>query len=107
MQTFVLTTAEELETIICRAVSLAISGQGSASKVEAAFINIDEAALLLNLAKPTIYNFVSKRLIPFYKTGKKLYFKPAELLTWIGNKKYSSQMEISENLKLKGGCNAK
>lgn len=46
-------------------------------------LNIDEAATLLNLAKPTIYSLVSTANIPNMKKGKKLYFSRHELEDWI------------------------
>lgn len=49
----------------------------------AEIISIDQAVELLNLAKPTIYALTSRGEIPFFKTGKKLYFKRSELLAWI------------------------
>jgi excisionase family DNA binding protein len=46
-------------------------------------LNIEEAATLLNLAKPTIYGLVSTANIPNMKKGKKLYFSRKELEDWI------------------------
>lgn len=69
-------------------------------------LSIDEASEFLNLAKATIYSLTSRREIPFFKTGKKLYFKRVELLAWIeaGKKKTikESSKEVFERLK-KGG----
>ena len=38
-------------------------------------LNITEASELLNISVATIYTYTHKKLIPFYKTGKKLIFK--------------------------------
>lgn len=46
-------------------------------------LNVKEASELLNLAKQTIYGLTSRNQIPFFKRGKKLYFKKQELLKWI------------------------
>jgi len=46
-------------------------------------LSIDEAVLLLNLAKPTVYNLVSAGKIPVMKKSKRLYFSRDELLKWI------------------------
>ena len=47
------------------------------------FINAEEAAKFLHIAKQTLYTLTSKRKIPFYKKGKKLLFKRQELEEWI------------------------
>ena len=46
-------------------------------------ITIKEAASLVKLAVPTIYNLVHRRKIPSYRRGKRLYFLKSELLAWI------------------------
>ena len=46
-------------------------------------IGIDDACIITQKAKPTIYTLASKGLIPAYKRGKKLYFYEDELLKWI------------------------
>lgn len=56
-----------------------IKGEHNQSQI----LNINQAAKFLNLAKPTVYALTSKKKVPFFKTGKKLYFKRSELLEWI------------------------
>ncbi|MDB9084349.1 helix-turn-helix domain-containing protein [Parabacteroides merdae] len=46
-------------------------------------IGIDDACIITQKAKPTIYTLARKGLIPAYKRGKKLYFYEDELLKWI------------------------
>jgi excisionase family DNA binding protein len=57
-------------------------------------LNVQEAAALLNLAVPTLYEKTSSRLIPHYKHGKKLMFKKSELLAWIEGQKIKTLKEI-------------
>jgi excisionase family DNA binding protein len=68
-------------------------------------LSLEDAALFLNLAPQTIYGFTSKRLIPFIKKGKKLYFRKGDLEEWLeeGRKKTESQIrkEIATSGKLK------
>jgi len=64
-------------------------------------LTIEEAAIFLNLAKPTIYSLTSRRELPFFKTGKKLYFKRSELLSWIEKGKQKTIEETVDNLRLK------
>jgi excisionase family DNA binding protein len=63
-------------------------------KQEETFLNVQEAAALLNLAVATIYEKTSERLIPHYKHGKKLLFKKSELLAWIELRKRKTIFEI-------------
>lgn len=56
-------------------------------------LNLEQVSALLNLAKPTIYSLTSKRKIPYFKKGKKLYFKKSEILVWIEQGK---QKTVSE-----------
>jgi excisionase family DNA binding protein len=64
------------------------------------FINIKDASTFLDISVQTIYRLVSQDKIPFYKTGKKLYFLKSDLRKWIiegGQKNYSkspSELEL-------------
>ena len=58
-------------------------GQVSVAPQKRIPIGIEEASRTIGKAKPTIYALVRKRLLPCYKTGKKLYFFEDELLEWI------------------------
>jgi excisionase family DNA binding protein len=62
-------------------------------------LNIDDAAVLLNLAKPTIYGLVSTANVPNMKKGKKLYFSRHELEDWIksGRRKTSAEKKDEIN----------
>lgn len=57
-------------------------------------IDIEEACRIIGKAKPTVYALVRKRLIPCYKSGKKLYFFEDELLEWISKGKKKTLQEI-------------
>ena len=50
---------------------------------EEKFLGPQEAADFLGDALATLYGRTSKNEIPFYKRGKKLYFKKSELIEWI------------------------
>ena len=56
---------------------------------------VKEAALWVNKAPATIYDLVSKRLIPHSKRGKQLYFSKKELLAWISSGKRRTSAEIT------------
>jgi excisionase family DNA binding protein len=94
MNTLILTTPTELESIVEKAVKLAMSHFKPSSNSN--FITIDEASELVKLSKNSIYCMVSKREIPYYKRGKKLYFKTEELLEWIESQKVLTYKEVEE-----------
>ena len=57
-------------------------------------LNVREAARYLGDAVATLYGRTSKNEIPFYKRGKKVYFKKSELLAWIEEGRVKSQSQI-------------
>jgi len=44
---------------------------------------IDEVCKVTAYKKGTIYNLVSSGSIPYRKRGKKLFFVPSEILSWV------------------------
>ena len=50
---------------------------------EKELFNFQEACLFLGVQKNTLYQYVSKRKIPFSKKFNKLYFHREELVKWI------------------------
>jgi excisionase family DNA binding protein len=57
-------------------------------------LNIQEAASFLKLKITTIYEKTSRKLIPHFKKGNKLYFNRAELIDWIQRGKVKTKPEI-------------
>jgi hypothetical protein len=47
-------------------------------------------------AKPTVYEWVGKRLIPYHRRGKKLYFLKAEIDSWLKDGRRKTAKELSE-----------
>ncbi|MFE3866472.1 helix-turn-helix transcriptional regulator [Flavobacterium sp. LS2P90] len=66
---------------------------------EDAFLNIDEAAKLIDLAKTSVYGLVHKNKIPYHKKSKRLYFLKSEILDWVksGKQESKSELEIRAN----------
>ncbi len=66
------------------------------------FISTKEAARFLKISINTLYGMTSKRLIPFIKNGKKLYFKRADLIAWLekGRKATVQEIQAEEKFKL-------
>ncbi len=57
-------------------------------------LNIKEAADFLKLAITTLYEKTSRKLIPHFKKGNKLYFQRDELIEWIKKGKVKTHAEI-------------
>lgn len=57
-------------------------------------LGIKEVAALLGQEISTIYEKTSKKLIPHFKKGNKLYFDRAELWEWIKRGKVKTQAQI-------------
>lgn len=100
MDNIILTTPAELERLITKSVAQAMAG--IVQNTEPEFISIDQAAELVNLSKHTLYSIVNKREIPYYKRGKRLYFKKPDLQDWIGSQKVRSKEEIKKELEETG-----
>jgi excisionase family DNA binding protein len=59
-------------------------------------LGLKEAAELLKFKITTLYEKTSRKLIPHFKKGNKLYFKRAELEEWIQKGKVKTQSEIED-----------
>ena len=76
------------------------------------WMNIDDLRQYLpsHPAKQTIYGLVNDKLIPYYKTSKKLTFKKSEIDVWLlqGHRKSTEELqreagEFINRKKMKGG----
>ncbi len=57
-------------------------------------MTVDEAAEYLKINKGTLYRYTSTNKIPFYKTGKRIYFKREHLNEYMTRYYCSSQDDI-------------
>jgi excisionase family DNA binding protein len=111
MENVIIAKVTDLEDIINSTVKKAVEeSKSESSKRDQDFLNIVEAAEFLNLAQQTIYGLTSKREIPFFKRGKKLYFRESELVAWLeqGRRKTKTEMVNTPygfGFKKKGGRN--
>jgi excisionase family DNA binding protein len=46
-------------------------------------LNVQQAAKFLSISVSTVYKHTSERNIPFYTTGKRIYFRASELAEWL------------------------
>lgn len=73
-------------------------------------LTMDQTSQLTNLRVSTLYGLVSRRAIPVYKRGKRLYFSKFELTDWLkeGRKQTAAEVvadaeQFLENRKRDGG----
>lgn len=70
---------------------------GSADKKETGAddtLTASQAAEFLKMKPQTLYEKTSKRLIPHFKRGNKLYFQKSELHAWIKEGKIKTSAEL-------------
>jgi excisionase family DNA binding protein len=61
---------------------------------EAQPLSINEAADYLNVTVAALYSMTSRRLVPFNKPGKRLYFIKSDLDQWINSAKLKTHDEL-------------
>lgn len=66
---------------------------GISQKPKEQILTLEGICTLLELKKQTIYSYVSKGIIPYYKKAGKLYFIREEIENWITSKQKSSRIE--------------
>lgn len=59
-------------------------------------MNISEVAKYIKVAKTSIYGMTHRNTIPHYKSGKRLYFKKADIDEWIFSKRIKTRSDIEE-----------
>ena len=67
---------------------------GATKKQLPEILNIQQAAEFLKLKKTTLYEKTSRKQIPHFKKGNKLYFNLAELQDWIKAGKVKTHEDI-------------
>ena len=96
MEKLILTTEKELDSLIKKSIRKEMDAKGSNEKPISKILTLEEASQYLSLAKQTIYGFTSKRLIPFIKKGKKLYFVKDDLEAWLMTGKKITKPQIEK-----------
>lgn len=94
MKQIFFTTESELELLIENSLRKILNERQLAPSNEQEIFGIEQASIFLNLAKQTLYGFTSKKLIPFIKRGKKLYFQKSDLQNWLQDGKQLTKGEI-------------
>jgi excisionase family DNA binding protein len=111
MNEIIVTTKQEIKEIFISCLEAVIPKQkDSPEPPKDRIFFLNDAARYLGLSPQTIYTYTHQNRIPFYKRGKKLYFKETELKDWLNQGKMQTVDEkASETLekldKKKGGKN--
>lgn len=91
---------EELETLINKAVSAAISSLITPppfkTPLDDEYLDVEQTAKMLHKKVATIYHYTRNRIIPSYKRGNRLLFKKAELQNWVDACKIKTNEEIEQ-----------
>lgn len=58
-------------------------GNISSSIFDKLIWTIEDVCIVTSYKKGTIYNLVNNGTIPYRKPGKRLYFVPSEILSWL------------------------
>jgi predicted DNA-binding transcriptional regulator AlpA len=89
----------EIKQLIEKAVEKAIRDKlKHENEQTTAFLDVNQAAEFLGIAKATLYGKCCNQLIPHFKKGKKLYFDKAELLGWLKSGKRKTIIDINEKV---------
>lgn len=91
-------TKSEFKELIKNSVSEILTENATNKKEQNFYMNIKETCSFLNLTRPTIYGLTSKRLIPYMKKGKKLYFLKSQLEQWLNEGKKKTVKEIESEI---------
>ena len=96
---YYLTSTEELQGIIRETVEELLNAKLPKQAEEKpkhpldGYLNAKETADFLRLSITTIYSMTSRRQIPFYKRGKKLYFRRSDLEQWMDSSRRKDRLE--------------
>lgn len=108
MNEIIITTISkaEIQQLIESAVQKAIIQNPTNDKRQTdTFLDVNQAAAFIGIAKATLYGKCSDQLIPHFKKGKKLYFDQNELVEWLksGKRKTIDDIHASVNTYLGKG----
>jgi len=58
------------------------------------YISLEDVSERYKIPKPTLYSYNCKKIIPFYKFGKKVFYKIKEIETYIHVSRHKTAREI-------------
>lgn len=111
MNEIIITNKQELRELIMSCLEMGFPKQiENPQPPKERILFLHDAARYLGLSPNTMYTYTHQNRIPFYKRGKKLYFKEEDLKNWLEQGKNQSLDEkkaetLKELDKKKGGKN--
>lgn len=57
-------------------------------------LNTKEVAIMLDISESRVRHLIMEKSIPYYKQGKKTYFKKSEIEDWMLHTRYETKAEI-------------
>jgi len=84
----------EFKALIKESLREILAEMKPAAQAAAEILDVKQAAEYLRLKVTTLYEKTSRKLIPHFKKGNKLYFKRAELQQWVSAGKVKSEEEM-------------
>lgn len=102
----IITDEESLSRIVNEAVAKALEKfvfpQSSEPIVQAMdtdeFGDLKWVCKTTKYSRVTLYSFVSKKLIPYYKKGRKLIFNKQEIIQWIKDSRKKTKVEVENEV---------
>ena len=94
----IITRLKHIEDMLSKLNIAKDSTQLSPAKSTSDFLTVSQSALYLSVSRATIYRYTAERIIPHFKSGKRLYFKRSDLEAWVTAHRVSSNEEISEEV---------
>ena len=98
-------TPEQLKACIKEAVEEAVQKSGHLREIPPngagppkELMDIKELCREFGWARPTVYSWTSKGIIPHIRKGKKLMFYRKEILAWLETGRVKTKAEIRENI---------
>jgi len=92
--------ADIFKKILCmlERIETMVKNISSEKSSEDNLLTVDQTSKLLKLSVSTIYSKVSRKEIPAFKAGKRLYFSRDEIMDWIKSGKIKNIAEIRNEI---------
>lgn len=88
-------TEQEFREFLKDALREILGDKMGAMKEQPEIMDVQQAAQFLKMKTATLYEKTSRKLIPHFKKGNKLYFHLAALQQWIKNGRVKTHDEIA------------
>ena len=68
------------------------------SSLDKPFMSVSEASWFLNISNSTIYKLNFRKEIPYYKTGKKVFYSKEDLISYVTKNRVMSRDEVESEV---------